>query len=308
MKLKTKIIPLTALATTSAIVAPISLASCGSGSVIGSAFDLARPYLPKMERHQKTTLSKHDINELYANQLLNYPETFVKDYMWAKSWDGSAFDQLFFWQQLFPDQITNNIDSLRDPHVERNILGSSTFNYKKDIESISHLSISFTQQTIGDEVWTIPLMSFTLKFNSSVDDIFFVIEDEDCTVSLSGNVAGEIKLLNVPFWITTHYVYELQYERNKFVVSFEPNYFWMFGLGAEDCPQWRIEFSISSSLSGQIEYSTHFIERVADDWNFNKIMNNGTFPWVYRSLSYQENFNNVFTTSFYLERVSCSDI
>ncbi len=302
MKLKTTLIPVSCLGLCGSIITPLTLTSCGNGSAIGRSFDLVKNYYPTIERHEHAVLPLHEINEDYAKTIVENPEVFVQDYLWGKCWSGFAFEQFLFWQELIP-----GIRPL--PSRNKYIIGSPKLIYTSDIEVINNLSIVDKKVVWDDVEWSVPLLSFTISFESKIKDIVFqdyYFEGLTYTGTINGFVSGKVEFLNVPFYIIPRTVTSEESGISLEVLSFEPFFEWMVGTesGIEEKVQpWQIITSTYSSISGQVSYDFGITQRIADDWRLNVTSNQDTTPWKYDMLTLEETIGRVFSTSYYLEQV-----
>ncbi|MBQ0045349.1 MAG: hypothetical protein KBS35_00450, partial [Mycoplasma sp.] len=248
-----------------------------------------------------------EVHDIYCSKLQENLDVFAQDYYWSKSWAGTSFEQFLFWQQLIEDELedTNNNEINL---IDRDVLGAADSIYNKDIETIKDLSM--TTQTVEweESEWTIPMLSFTIKFNSDVRYILFrdlLIDDEPVSGSIGGKVAGEIKFYNVPFYIISRAVRSETSGIVQQIISFEPFYEWMCGdIGKKyPAPHWRIETVVKSTISGEVSYSTGGIQTIADDWTLNVVSDENNNHWYYGQLSLEQTIGCVFTSSYYLEKV-----
>ena len=311
MKLKTKLIPLTSLGLIAASTMPFCLTSCGSNSVINKAIDLVQNYYPNIERHENATMTLHEAHDLYVQKITEDPSVFVHDYMWSKSWTGISFEQYLFWQKLYKYESNSNGDD-----VDRTVLGPAKDFYSEDMETISNLEIT-TQKVKWkhngkEEEWNIPLLSFTLHFDSDIKQItlqdpLFSETIESCQVT--GTVSGDISFYNVPFYLTLRIV---QFQESKItsrVLSIEPFYEWMAKTEPVEPENntWQIKTVVNSVLSGEVIYTTGLTQRIADDWTLNVTANHDSPQWVYEDLSLEETIGRVFSSSYYLEKIQVKE-
>lgn len=310
MKLKTKLIPLTGLGLATLAIAPISLTSC-SKKIIGKAFDLVKNYYPSFTKHEYAELTQHDVHDLYREEITNRPETFVEDYFWSKSWRGTSFDQYFFWDKLILDPT--------DPNAIRSrfCFGPAKVNYEYDREVISNLEISTQSVRIqhGDEwvPWIYPTLSFTLEFDSKINQIILdkYYGQDDISGYLNGTANGKITFNNVPFHIKNER-FESTNNKGEFIyfdaICFEPDTEWMFQrttpLYEPTQPaDWKIYTEVKSTISGEVKYSSGIQERVADDWTLAIEANSAHPEWQYENISLEQTIAKGFTSSYYLNNV-----
>lgn len=311
MKLKTKLIPLTGLGLTALSIAPISLTSC-SKNIIGKAFDLVKNYYPTFVKHEYAELKRHDIHDIYTEEILNRPETFVEDYFWSKSWRGTSFDQFFFWDKLlFSPTMANEV-------LSKICWGASKNNYEYDREIISNLEITTQKAKHYETVegrwveWVFPTLSFTLQFDSKINQIILdkYFGTEGISGYLNGTANGKISFHNVPFSI----------EKKEFksysetggwirfpVICFQPNTKWMLQRTELYNPaqpeDWKIETEVKSTISGEIKYVSGIDERIADDWTLSVEANPQQPNWEYDSISLEQTVASSFTASYFLNNI-----
>lgn len=312
MRLKTKLIPVASLGLIASTIIPINATSCSkSNSAIGHSYNLVKNYFPTIERYtpEVRRIKIHDLNNIYFNQLQENLETFVQDYFWSKSWTGVSFEQFLFWEKLVNDTLdpyTNNIQNNDD--VDRIILGPVSDYYHEDIEIIKDVSMTAETVTWKNQEWKIPLLSFTLQFDSTVLPVFFrepAFGEEMLSGTVSGRVNGSVSFYNVPFYIAARTVMGQQTEIQNQVISFEPFFEWMSNDGSvsKPVPDWKIKTVVNSTLTGEITYITGATQRVADDWIINVEANPQHPDWQYENLSLSNTIGCVFTNSYYLEKV-----
>lgn len=310
MKLTQKLIPLGSIAVLSASIVPFSLTSCSTDAYIGKGFDLVNNFYPDIERFQpeERLYGIKEIHHLYVDQLDQDITTFIQDYMWSKSRKGFSFEQYLFWRQLIKDDFGPFLTPSNS--ADREVVGPAKDYYERDIETISSLSMTKETCSLGSWTgWIIPRLSFTLNFESYIDDVTIDLRPylDDGHGYIDGTVSGEIAFHNVPFYCILRNV-EVKEEGKKpivyRVISFEPFYELM---EAEGSDYWRIQTSVYSSLSGEITYSLGISQRVADDWRLNVLADNNTPDWKYGDLSLSETIGIVFTTSYYLDQIQPYD-
>lgn len=308
MSLKSRIIPLSVLACAPIISMPLTLTSCGSNDLINNVRDLTRNYYPKFEKHESTILPIHKIHDLYLEKLLEEPEIFIDDYFWSRSWEGTTFEPFQFWRLLVPDvSRTSNA-------VEKMVVGPSKNWFQYDNELFSNLEITTQSAEMDGESWTFPTLSFTLTINSKVKDSVFIYEHGSQYVNgyLNGNVSCKLEFTNVPFILRVRsYAIEGQSFSNM-VFSFEPFGEWLEKIvyhTPTTRPQpWKVNLSITSTVFGELTYSTGMVERVADDYDFNALSDEEKPSWTYGSLlSFSNTVCCLFSSSHYLEAISCKE-
>lgn len=308
MKLKTKLAPIAGVGLIGVSLLPMSLSSCGRKTATDHSFDLVSNYYPTIERYQPETenLSAFDINQIYCAQLQRNLDTFTQDYYWSKSWTGIGFEQLLFWEKLLHDELGPDA-KIYNGQPDRIIAGPANAVYTKDVELISHLSMSTQNILWESKTWTIPLLSFTLKFSSDVHSILLSekqLDDDQLSGSVGGKVNGEISFYNVPFYIRSRSVLSEITSITNQVISFEPFYEWMSGQ-IESAPSihWQIKTVVNSTINGEITYTTGTVQRITDDWIINVTADEKNPSWEYEELSLEKTIGCVFTNSYYLEKV-----
>lgn len=306
MRLKTKLIATSSLFALPTACIPFSLTSCGSR--FDRVYDLAKSYYSPFERHEAELLTVRQMHDTYLEKIMEEPEIFIDDYYWCRCWTGGTFEPFNFWELLLPQQPSN-------PSVEKHIMGPSKDFFKSDKQMISNLSITTQDAKIGEENWTFPTLSFTLKINSVIKDSVFIekLGDEFVTGVLSGGVNCDLKFTHVPFRITKRWVDEEGRESfSAETISFEPFGEWLIGT-APNIPttrpeEWRIEIACHSYIFGEIQYPTGLTLRIADDYDFGAISDEDNANWTYgRSLSFLSTLCCLFTSSHYLEKVDFKD-
>lgn len=296
MKLKTKLIPLTGLSLLGTTIVPLTLTSCGTNIATGVGHNLTKFYFPTIKRMDPRIMSAFYANKFYVEQMRRNPDTFTQDYLWSKSWNGAAFDQYALWQTLLPtpDPTPGNVFRF----------GTAQDLYEYDNEVISNLSWT-TQESKTIESLDELTLSFTLKFNADILTSILnqVYLQDDTTGYVNGYVSGEISFNHVPFIIRSREVYYYgMTEPIRDVLSLEPDAEFMKKDGVEP---WEIKFYVASSISGQLKYSTGVYKRIANDFVFNKKVNNdpNTQTWPEYGFGF-EHLTNLFSSSYYLERIT----
>lgn len=306
MKIKTKLIPVCSLLSTTTMAVPLFAASCGTGNVIGKSFDLIKNYYPTIERHKEEKKNIYLINEDYANQLKVSPETFVQDYLWSKSWTGFAFEQFLFWQELLPEKIEPPEDA------DKLIVAPPKEIYSKDNEVISNLVIEWQTAQWHDNLWTFPTLSFTLKYESVIHDIIlqdYYFGEEQISGYINGTTSGTIKFLHVPFYVILRTVKSEKLDVTTQVICFEPFYEWMAGIEPDMVPvePWRIETVSNSQVNGEVTFTTGLTQRIADDWTLNVVSDQDSPEWKYLDLSLENTIGCVFATPYYLSEMQVEE-
>lgn len=318
MKMKAKLIPLTSIAIMSATIAPISLTSCNTDVYIGRSFNVCKPFFPTVEKHKAASLTVELVNNTYAEQLKKDPTTFVQDFMWSESTVGDAFEQFLFWEKLLnkPTPNENKLESTPIGYITRDVIGDPNNTYEYNNFVISGLDISFEQLVWDHQGWTIPRLSFTLSFNSKINETYFSEKFGQDYVSgyLNGLCNGTIKFYNVPFIITSKFAYYRNLDYAIKVNSFEPFALWMSPKSfdptkapTQDIGYWSIKANIVSTLSGEIIYSSGVTQRIADDWVLYKEADNDKPDWTTAGADRVGLYNtltSLFTSSYYLQSVT----
>lgn len=190
MKLKTKLIPIAAVAVTAASIVPISLTSCSKNEQIKmndiSTAELAKPADIEKYVDGKNPLTEETASETYYNLIKREPKLFVQDLAWGvyKNWY-SYFDENNFdtWVETSgPDlyyKYSSKLTSLKFGATNPTIT-TKTIRLRDGRGEVTYPAISFKMkvEVKADVQTTVPNLTETESSTVSRRNILFTCESE----------------------------------------------------------------------------------------------------------------------------------
>lgn len=156
MKLKTKLIPLTALATAAAVATPLAVSSCAKQD---KTYDITHGFIPGFNQYSENViLSQYQATAEYVKFAKENPELFIQDLAYGAFYNWQEIFGRFSSTQKLGTQITMSVD-LIDFTATTPTFGTSRVQFSGETP-LDYPTVSFTsKQTVAFKMKLIPQVS-----------------------------------------------------------------------------------------------------------------------------------------------------